>query len=373
MRSLKVTQENLDNQRSAVQEEKRLRIDNQPYVPAFLRVDELIFQNHANAHSTIGLMEDLDAATVEDCQEFFRVYYAPNNAVLTIVGDFDPAEARALVNKYFATIPGQPAPPPVDVNEPDEVAVREEMFYDRFAPLPGFIVGWKVPPRRTRDTYAINFAIDLLTDGDSSRLYQKLVKEDESVVQIQGGLDERRGPSAAFIFALPKPGNDANVIREAMMNEIARLANEGPTEEEMLKLRNGLSNDAVRGRQSSLYRAQRLAEYTLYDKDPDLFNTELEIYLNLTAEDVRAAAAKYLATDNRSVLDIVPAAGEGETAPAGDIEEAGEPAQPGSPPPQVPEPPQEERVIIAGAPIPLPPKASVEHKDAPGSDTASET
>src|SRR4051794_38200290 len=132
MRSLKVTQENLDNQREAVKEEKRLSYDNRPYSNAFLRLNELVYKNHRNAHSTIGSMEDLDAATVEDVQEFFRVYYAPNNAVLTIAGDFDSDEARALVEKYFGTIPSQPAPPPVDVSEPEEVAARSEIYRDPF-------------------------------------------------------------------------------------------------------------------------------------------------------------------------------------------------------------------------------------------------
>src|SRR6266852_3934015 len=126
MRSLNVTQENLDNQREAVKEEKRLRYDNQPYVNGFLRLFEMSFQNPANAHSTIGSMEDLDAATVEDIQEFFRIYYAPNNAVLSIAGDFDQTETQALVEKYFATIPRQPPPPPVDVAEPTEVAQNQD-------------------------------------------------------------------------------------------------------------------------------------------------------------------------------------------------------------------------------------------------------
>ena len=126
MRSLKVTQENLDNQRNAVQEEKRLRYDNQPYVNAFLRMNELIFTNPANAHSTIGSMEDLDAATIDDVQEFFRIYYAPNNAVLTIVGDFDRRRSTRAGRKYFEEIPGQPTPPPVDVSEPEDVAQCQE-------------------------------------------------------------------------------------------------------------------------------------------------------------------------------------------------------------------------------------------------------
>src|ERR1700730_6831748 len=134
MRSLSVTQENLDNQREAVKEEKRLRHANQPYVNGFLRLFEMCFRNHANAHSTIGSMEDLDAATVEDIREFFRIYYAPNNAVLSVAGDFDQAETRALIEKYFATIPSQPQPPPVDVNEPAEVADHQDTFLDKLAP-----------------------------------------------------------------------------------------------------------------------------------------------------------------------------------------------------------------------------------------------
>src|SRR5262245_38460869 len=149
MRSLAVTQENLDNQREAVKEEKRLRYDNQPYVNGFLRLFEMSFKNPANAHSTIGSMEDLDAATVEDIQEFFRIYYAPNNAVIAIAGDFDQTETLSLIDKYFATIPRQPEPPPVDVSEPEGVAIVQDVFIDRLAPVPAFALGWKIPERRT--------------------------------------------------------------------------------------------------------------------------------------------------------------------------------------------------------------------------------
>ena len=362
MLSLKVTQENLDNQRSAVKEEKRLRIDNQPYVPGFLLADECIFSNHANAHSTIGSMEDLDEATVEDCQEFFRIYYAPNNAVLSIVGDFEIDEAKKLVEQYFASIPSQPPPPPVDVSEPVEVAVRQTTYKDRFAPLPGFIIGWKTPPRRTRASYSLSLALDILVEGDSSRLYQKLVKDQESVVQIQGGIDERRGPSAAFIFALPKPGNTPDQVRDCIMTEIKELAEKGPSEEEMTKLRNSLCNDTVRGRQSSLYRAQRLAEYTLYDGDPELLNSELSVYLSVTSDEIREAAASYLDTSNRAVLDIIPNPEEAAEPAPSDHEEPGEPTQPGAPPPQIPVSANEqissglpnETPVVAGSKIELP-------------------
>jgi predicted Zn-dependent peptidase len=343
MRSLKVTQENLDNQRNAVQEEKRLRYDNQPYVNAFLLMNELIFKNQANAHSTIGSMEDLDAATIDDVREFFRIYYAPNNAVLTVVGDFDSKEARNLVERYFASIPAQPLPPPVDVSEPEEVARRDEIYHDPLAPAPAFVLGWKIPERRTPEFYALSLAGTLLFDGDSSRLYQKLVKGDESVVSIEGGIDERRGPSALYIFALPKPDEDVSVIREQIFQEIKRIATEGPTSEEMEKLRNSLSNDAVRGRQSTMYRAQRLAEFALYDSDPRLFDSELDHYLAVTGENIKSAAKQFLDVDNRVVLDIVPAVVEETELPAAaSSQQPGEHAQPGAPPPQIPPIPETE-------------------------------
>jgi zinc protease len=347
MRSLKITQENLDNQRNAVQEEKRLRYDNQPYVNAFLRINELIFKNPANAHSTIGSMEDLDAATIEDVQEFFRIYYAPNNAVLTIVGDFESEEATAQVRKYFEGIPSQPSPPPVDVSEPEDVAQSQEVYHDKLAPAPAFVLGWKIPTRRTPDFYALSLAADLIFEGDSSRLYQKLVKGDESVVSIQGGIDERRGPSALYIFALPKPGEEVAVIRNQIVDEIRALRTSGPSPAEMEKLRNSLCNDVVRGRQSTMYRAQRLAEYALYDNDPTLFDTELDQYLAITPEQIRSAVERFLDVDNRVVLDIVPAAlaedasaeEVSETATPGSPQPPGEPRQPAAPPAQVPSAP----------------------------------
>ena len=338
MRSLAVTQENLDNQREAVKEEKRLRYDNQPYVNGFLRLFEMSFKNPANAHSTIGSMEDLDAATVDDIREFFRIYYAPNNAVLAIAGDFDEGEARQLIEKYFTTIPRQSLPPAVDVDEPTDVAERQDTYLDKLAPVPAFALGWKIPERRAPEFYALSLASHLMFEGESARLYQKLIKGEESVVQIQGGIDERRGPSGLFIVVIPKPDREPAQIRDAIFNEIRELATAGPSTEEMEKLRNNLFNAAVRSRQSSLFRAQQLAEFALYDNDPELFNTDLQNYLDVTADQIRAAVKSYLDTENRVLLDIVPA--PQEAAPAAPQEPA-EPTQPTSPLPQIPESPEE--------------------------------
>jgi predicted Zn-dependent peptidase len=368
MRSLKVTQENLDNQRDAVKEEKRLNYDNRPYSNAFLRLNELIYRNPANAHSTIGSMEDLDDATIDDIREFFRIYYAPNNAVLTIVGDFEKGVARELVEKYFASIPAQAPPPPASVEEPPEVAARQEIYPDPFAQLPALMLGWKAPARRTDDFYALTLASDLLLEGDSSRFYQRLVKGDESVIGVQGGMGERRGPSSFYIFAIPKPGHTGEEIRRSIDDEIERLATEGPSDEEMEKLRNTMLNDAVRGRQSTLYRAQRLAEYALYDGDPHFLNTELERYLRVTPDEIKDATRRYLLTDNHSLMEVVPAHAAAEEAAPASAPTTGEPEQPGAPPPQVPPPPSADAPSSTSTPLPselVPPATPEQPADEP--------
>ncbi len=307
MRSLAVTQENLDNQREAVKEEKRLRYDNQPYGQIFDMISSMIYKNFANAHSTIGSMEDLDDATVEDVQEFFRVYYAPNNAVLVLSGSFEKETAKKLVETYFGDIPSQPEPAEIDVSEPPEVSDDYREWDDPHAPLPAFLMGWKIPPRNTREFKTLYLAGKLLYDGESSRLYQKLVKGDESVVQLFGFTDERRGPSSILIGAIPKPDQDLSAIRSAIMKEINSISEIGPTADEIMKLQNQLINDAVRMRQSSMTRAQAIAEYTLYDGDPKMINSELDELLSITAEEIRRTVSEYLNTDNRSLLDVVPA------------------------------------------------------------------
>jgi len=307
MRSLAVTQENLDNQREAVKEEKRLRYDNQPYGQIFDLINEMIYKNFANAHSTIGSMEHLDDASVEDVQEFFRIYYAPNNAVLSIAGFIDDTTVKELVEKYFGDIPPQPLPPELNVEEPPEVASTYREWEDKLAPFPAFLIGWKTPRRRTPEFNALYLAGKMLYDGDSSRLYQKLVKGDESVIQLFGFTDERRGPSSIFVGAIPKPDKDLSKIRDVIMHEINDIAKNGPDPKEMQKVHNQLVNDAVRTRQSSMSRAQQIAEFALYDGDPTVINRELDELLAVTPDQIKAAVDKYLNTENRALLDVVPA------------------------------------------------------------------
>jgi len=307
MRSLAVTQENLDNQREAVKEEKRLRYDNQPYGQIFDLINEMIYRNFANSHSTIGSMEHLDAATVEDVQEFFRIFYAPNNAVLVLSGSFEINTVKDLIETYFGDIESQPLPPSLDVSEPKDVAATYKEWEDALAPFPAFLIGWKIPARRSPEFNALYLAGKVLYDGDSSRLYQKLVKGEESVIQLFGFTDERRGPSSIFVGAIPKPDKDLSKIRETIMQEIHDLAAHGPSAEEMEKIENQLVNDVVRMRQSSMNRAQQIAEFALYDGDPTLINSHLDELLSVTPEQIRHAVGLYLNTENRALLDVVPA------------------------------------------------------------------
>lgn len=307
MRSLAVTQENLDNQREAVKEEKRLRYDNQPYGQIFDLIAEMIYKNFSNAHSTIGSMQDLDDATVEDVQEFFRIFYAPNNAVLVLSGAFETETAKQLVETYFGDIQSQPLPPVMDVEEPREVAQTYREWEDKLAPFPAFLIGWKIPKRRSPEFNALYLAGKLLYDGESSRLYQKLVKGEESVIQLFGFTDERRGPSSIYVGAIPKPEKDLSKMRDTIMTEIGHIAAYGPTADEMQKLHNQLINDTVRLRQSSQNRAQNIAEFALYDGDPALVNMELEMLMSVTPEQIRSTVDEYLNSENRALLDVIPA------------------------------------------------------------------
>lgn len=176
-------------------------------------------------------------------------------------------------------------------------------------------------------------------------------------MSIQGGIDERRGPSALYIFALPKPGEEVAAIRDQIFDEIRSLRTSGPSAAEMEKLQNSLCNDVVRGRQSTMYRAQRLAEYALYDGDPMLFDSELDQYLAITPEQIRSAVERFLDVDNRVVLDIVPATVAEEvlveeaieSVPPASPQPPGEPKQPTAPPPQIPTAPPAEPAADAPA------------------------
>lgn len=316
MRSLQVNQENLDNQREVVKEEKRLRVDNQPFAYARgILLYELAYDNFANAHSVIGSMEDLDAATLEDVQWFFRTYYAPNNAVLAVAGDFESQQALEWINKHFGDIPAQQPPQPVDVTEPERKQEKRATYTDNLANLPAIAIAWKVPPRHSPERYALALLDRILIGGDSARLHQRLVKREKSTLGVSGGLEDRRGPGLFTVFAVFKPDRQFEQIERSIYHEIEKIQQTGVQPRELRRAQNQLRAERFRGVWGGLYglqtplgRAIELAYHTLFDGDPALINTELQRYLEVTPEQIQQVTQRLLVPTNRTVLQILPGA-----------------------------------------------------------------
>jgi zinc protease len=310
MRALAITPANLENQRNAVQEERRQGVDNQPYGRANLDIDNLSYDNFAYKHSTIGSMTDLNAADVHDVSEFFRVYYAPNNAVLTLVGDFDSSEALAKVKKYFGAIPSQPAPPKVDLLDELHYGERREVIEDPLARLPRFDIAYHVPPGNTPENYAALELAVILGQGESSRLFQHLVKEKQLASQINVFVEMRIGTSQFYIIATPRPGVKIEDLEQGVDDEIAAFLKDGATAEDLAKAKVQLLRRFIEIRRSSLRTAIAIGDYTVKFNDPNLINTILDKERAVTAEQVNAVARKFLVRDQRTVIVTVPKAQE---------------------------------------------------------------
>ena len=306
MRSLNVTQANLDNQRNAVEEERRQSIENQPYGRAELDLDSLSYDNFAYKHPTIGSMADLEAASVADVAAFFHTYYAPNNAVVTLVGDFDPDEALAKVRKYFASIPAQPAPPKVDLREEPHYGERRESISDPLARLPRLDIAYHVPAGNTADNYAMEQLSIALAQGQSSRFYQHLVKEKQLASNVNIATDARIGASLMYIRATPRPGVSLADLEKGIDDEIAAVLKDGITSDELAKAKTQLLRRFVDRRRTVLGTAQMIGEYAVKFGDPELINTILDKESAVTLEQVNRAAKTYLLRDQRSVVTTVP-------------------------------------------------------------------
>jgi zinc protease len=311
MRSLAVNQANLDNQRNAVQEERRLREDNQPYGHAFLDIDNLAYDNFAYKHSTIGEMEDLNAASLSDVKDFFRVYYAPNNAVMALVGDLDPTVALAKVKKYFGTIPSQPAPPPVDMTEPPHYGERRETILDPLARTPLILMAYHIPAGNTPENDALRVLANVLGEGQSSRLYQHVVKEKQLATRIFAQTDARRGPSLLYLYAMLRPGGKPEDCERAIREEVAAVQKDGITADELEKARVQFLRQQIQTRQSDLHTAMELGQYAVFFGDPNLINTLLDKIDAVTTQEVQAAAQKFLLPEQLAVVVDLPAAHRG--------------------------------------------------------------
>ena len=216
MRSLAIVKENLDNQRNAVQEERRQGLDNRPYGRTDEAIDELAFDNPAYKHSVIGSMEDLSAASTADVAAFFQTYYAPNNAIMAVAGDVTAAKVQELARKYFESIPSQPAPPAVDVSQPPQKGERRLALEDALARLPRLDISYRIPSTLSADDDAIDVLRLVMSAGRSSRFYEGIVRQKQLAVSANAFAFESRGPRLLRIIATPTPGKSIDDLEAAI-------------------------------------------------------------------------------------------------------------------------------------------------------------
>lgn len=310
MRSLAVTEENLQNQTEAVKEEKRLNFENPPYVGAYLDGLTAIYDStscFAYSHTPIGSMADLDAATTADVKEFFDLYYAPNNAILTITGDFAPAEARALVEQYFGSIPRGQEPPPVSCDQPFNTGEKRLRVADAKATLPAMLAIYRVPPTDHADIPALELLSSILGGGESSRLNRALVRDSRAAVAAQVAFfpfGPVRGPGAFALLGISNQGVSPDSVEVLMRREVARVVESGVTEEELTKARNIYRAGAIGSRQTTMGVAEELQSANLFFGDPDAVNRQLPRYMAVTVADIQRVAARYLRADNSVVVLI---------------------------------------------------------------------
>jgi zinc protease len=306
MRSLTITRENLDNQRNAVQEERRLGVDNQPYGKTSEAIDELAYENFAYEHSVIGSMADLSAASVDDVVAFFKMYYAPNNAVVGIVGDVDTKATLAKMQKYFGAIPKQPAPPQVDMSEPPQTEERRLTLEDALARLPRLDMAYKIPPSSSPDSDALSVLGTILSSGRSSRFYESIVRQKQLSSGVGAGTDGSRGPGLFAISAVAMPGKTLAELEAAIDLETERVKTAPIEDWEIEKARIGARRSFVSGLGSSVNRAYQLTENAMFFDDPDRINTRADRIAKVTAADVQRVARQYLVKTNRSVVLTTP-------------------------------------------------------------------
>jgi predicted Zn-dependent peptidase len=308
MWSLDINKENLDNQRHAVQEERRLGVDNQPYGKTFELIDELAYENYAYEHSVIGSMEDLNAASVDDVKSFFRTYYAPNNAVLTIVGDVNTAECLEKVRKYFERIPSQPAPPAVDLNEPAQKAEKRATIEDALARLPRIDIAWHTPPALSKDDDGLTVLAGVLSSGRSSRFYESLVRQQQLTSGVSASSTGNRGPGLFRVSATALPGKSIADLEKAIYAEIEKAKTGTIADWELQKTQNNWKRNMAANLGSSLQRAISLGRYALFWDDPNLINTYADRIAAVKAPEIQRVARQYLVDTNRTVVITMPKA-----------------------------------------------------------------
>src|SRR5215204_5543918 len=306
MASLRIDEAVFKNERQVVKEERRMRVDNQPYG----RLNEIVYDQaftvHPYKHPTIGSMEDLEAASIDDVRDFFHTYYVPNNATLVLAGDFDPKEALKLVEQYLGRVPKSSKPVPHDIpQEPPQTKERRVRLEESW-PLPAVVVAHHITFDGHPDSYPLHIASKVLSDGESSRIYRKLVYDKQIALAAFGGGNIIEDPNLFFAVAIVQPGQKPEEAVDALIAELDRLRNEPISEAELQQAKNQFARDYILSRESNKDKASHLGHAVVIHNDVKTADGEFDIFMNTTAADVQRVAQTYFKPENRVVLTIMP-------------------------------------------------------------------
>jgi zinc protease len=309
--SLRIEEKVFQTEREVVKEERRMRVENQPYG----RLNEIIydqaFTTHPYKHPTIGSMHDLEAASVNDVRDFFRTYYVPENATLVLVGDFDTKEAVGLVTQYLGRVPKALRPVPRDIpKEPAQNKERRVQLEENW-PLPAVVVAHHITFDGHPDSYPLHIASKVLSDGESSRIYKSLVYEKQIALAAFGGANIIEDPNLFFAVAIVQPGHTTEEATAALIAELERLKAEPISEAELQQAKNQFARDYILGRESNKEKAMTLGHAVVIHNDIKTADGEFDIFMNMTTKDVQRVAQTYFKPENRLVLTIMPKSGSG--------------------------------------------------------------
>ena len=306
MATLKIDKETFTNEREVVKEERRMRVDNQPYGRLSEIIYEQAFTTHPYKHTTIGSMADLNAASVDDVRDFYRTYYVPSNVTLAIVGDFDPAQATQLVAQYLGRVPKADREVPRDIAKEPEQTAEKRVTVQTPWPLPAVVVAYHVTYDGHPDSYPLHIASKILADGQTSRLYQELVYNTQMAAAVDGEAHLIEDPNLFYALAIVQPGHTTEEAAAALIAEIDRLRDEPISEHELQRAKNQFARDYILGRESNQQKALQLTHAVVIHRDITTADGEFDIFQSMTAGDVQRVARTYFRPENRTVITLMP-------------------------------------------------------------------
>lgn len=302
-----INQIGVNTQKEVVKEEKRLKVDNQPYGQVIKVVKENLFEKHPYRWDIDGSMDHIDAATLEEFSAFNKKYYGPNNAVLVVAGNFEKEQAIGWIKKYFGPVKKALPVKKIDILEDPITQAKKATFEDPNIRIPAIVAAYRIPSMKTRDSRILELISNLLSEGKSSRLYKKIVDDKKIALTIGAFTMKQEDYGLYILYGLPLGENSTETILKEIDEEIQKLQTDLISEKDFQKLQNSIENDFVNNNATLEKKAENLASYYLLYRDINLINTEIEAYRSISREDIRTAARTYLNPNQRLLLDYVPA------------------------------------------------------------------